>query len=223
MKVLAPAIVSLIVAVSVAGYFGGYVPYPFQFAPPPSPISPTSPISPITYAPTGDMPLNMTYSIVTQGGITVYEYWASWNHDGPTCCYDVEPVFVYYLGGSSQPFAEAQRVHYQWRVKYNGFVMLGDHPVWSYETSYHTPSLGYPIPGEGSESLTGDNWIQAPPPVNDCGISGPCNPPIDPFSIIGPQAQLERALLFGVGSFAAIFIVGLTLVNSVLPRLHRRK
>ena len=215
MKVLAPAILALLVSTAIAGYFGGFVPYPFQLAP-------QSQISPIAYAPTGDMPLNMTYNVYQSGDITVYEYWANWNHDGPQCCFDTEPVFVYYQGGSTQPYAEAQRVHYQWRVKYDGFVMLGDHPIWSYETSYHTPSLGYPLPVYGSDSITGNNWIQAPPPKDNCGISGPCNPPIDPMSVVSPTPQVERALLYGGGSFAAIFVVGLALTNS-LPKLRRRK
>ena len=216
MKVLAPAILSLLVSISIAGYFGGFVPYPFQ-------LVPQQQVSPITYAPAGDMPLNMTYNVYTSGNVVVYEYWANWNHDGPHCCFDTEPVFVYYQGGSSQPFAEAQRVHYQWRVKYDGFVMQGDHPVWSYETSYHTPSLGYPDPLEGSESLTNGNWIQAPPPTSDCGISGPCNPPVDPMQIVSLTPQVEKAVLYGGGSFLAIFVVDLTLVNSVLPKWRRKK
>ena len=216
MKLLAPAILALLVSTGIAGYFGGFIPYSFQLAPAPQ-------IVPVVYAPAGDAPANTTFNTQTFGDVVVYMYWADWNHHGPTAnAFNTEPVFVYYLGSSQQPFAEAQRVHYQWRVKFTGIVMQGTtHPVWSYVTDYDIPYLGNPPIGTNVTLVT-TPWVNAPQPVDDCGISGPCPVPIDPMAIIGYQAQAERALIFGAGSFAAIFVVGLTLVNSVLPKWRRK-
>ena len=215
MKVLGPAMVALLISVSVAGYFGGFIPYSFQLAP-------TTNITPVTYVPAGDQPVNASYNVQVFGDVVVYEYWANWDHHGPTPgTFNTEPVFVYYLGSSQQPFAEAQRVHYQWRVKFTGIVMQGDHPVWSYVTDYDVPYLGDPPLGFNMTQDTAP-YLQGPPPVDDCGVSGPCPSPIEPLAIIGWEAQIGRAALFGGGSFAAIFVVGLALTDYLSKRPRRK-
>jgi hypothetical protein len=147
--------------------------------------------------------------------MTVYEYWADWNHHGSTPGFNTEPVFVYYLNG--RLYAEASRVHYQWRVKMTGFVLNGQSPVWTYVSNYDVPALGWPTPVQNYTLLTATFLPIGKPPESTCGVNGTsiigapsCPSVIDPFQVVSPTTVYTTATLWGaaagLGAFVAVAV-----------------
>ncbi len=184
---------------------------------------------PIIIVPAGILPLNVTYSIFTNGNRTAYTWWYQWPNSTVHTANIWEPAYLYYdLTNPLSPTLAAigLRFHFGFRPIFGGWTLNGTRPFISFSPTFFIPTLGTgPIarllkPSNGTTVFnypyvfdpnapypTGPNAYQhaSCPPLAPCGVNG--GGPIDPWTLIGGAETVQNGIVFGTIGF--IFIGGI--------------